>query len=390
MLIILLVSLLMIMATLLPLSHIKVWWVRIFDFPRPQIAVISGILLVAIGLYGPSNALEWLIATTLLLCLLWQLAKILPCSLLYPTEVENANQPAGDNEIKLLSANVLMTNQQPQLLIKLIKQYDPDIVLTLETNQYWEKQLAELEPSYPYVVRCPQENLYGMHLYSKFTLLNPQIQFLVEEQVPSIHTDVRLRSSMLIRLHCLHPAPPSPTENEKSLERDVELIKVARNVRENSQPTVVIGDLNDVVWSATTLMFKKISRLLDPRIGRGFFNTFDARYFFLRWPLDHLFHSKEFKVVTIKRLPFIGSDHFPIFCHYISAHIAATKSGKGIPFKRSFGFKVTGAYTTWANQWWSKIFTQGISKSQHNTSAGEGINITDTKAKLWCNIDIFR
>jgi len=315
MLIILLVSLLMIMATLLPLSHIKVWWVRIFDFPRPQIAVISGILLVAIGLYGPSNALEWLIATTLLLCLLWQLAKILPCSLLYPTEVENANQPAGDNEIKLLSANVLMTNQQPQLLIKLIKQYDPDIVLTLETNQYWEKQLAELEPSYPYVVRCPQENLYGMHLYSKFTLLNPQIQFLVEEQVPSIHTDVRLRSSMLIRLHCLHPAPPSPTENEKSLERDVELIKVARNVRENSQPTVVIGDLNDVVWSATTLMFKKISRLLDPRIGRGFFNTFDARYFFLRWPLDHLFHSKEFKVVTIKRLPFIGSDHFPIFCH---------------------------------------------------------------------------
>jgi hypothetical protein len=42
------------------------------------------------------------------------------------------------------------------------------------------------------------------------------------------------------------------------------------------------------------------------------FNTFHAAYPFLRWPLDHLFHSEHFGVIGLKRLPAFGSDHYPI------------------------------------------------------------------------------
>ena len=36
----------MIVATLLPLAKLDDWWIRIFDFPRLQIAVISALVLV--------------------------------------------------------------------------------------------------------------------------------------------------------------------------------------------------------------------------------------------------------------------------------------------------------------------------------------------------------
>ncbi len=42
------------------------------------------------------------------------------------------------------------------------------------------------------------------------------------------------------------------------------------------------------------------------------FNTFHAEYPFLRWPLDHVFHSRHFKLISMRRLPPIGSDHFPL------------------------------------------------------------------------------
>ncbi len=142
--------------------------------------------------------------------------------------------------------------------------------------------------------------------------MNPQVHFLVQQDVPSIHTEVRLRSGRLVQLHCLHPAPPSPTENPSAAERDAELLLVATAQDRPVRSAVVMGDLNDVAWSATTRLFQNLSGLLDIRIGRGIFNTFHARYPFLRWPLDHVFCSADFTVVSLARLRTIGSDHFPI------------------------------------------------------------------------------
>ena len=151
-----------------------------------------------------------------------------------------------------------------------------------------------------------------MHLYSKLELIDPEVKYLLIDDIPSIHTQLRLPNDEVIWLYCLHPMPPSPTEADKSTTRDAELLMVGRHINENNQTAILAGDLNDVAWSKTTLMFQRISGLLDPRIGRFFINTFHVNYPFLRWALDHIFHSPCFTLVNIERLPSIGSDHFPV------------------------------------------------------------------------------
>ena len=115
-----------------------------------------------------------------------------------------------------------------------------------------------------------------------------------------------------VTLYFLHPKPPSPTENKTAKPRDVELTMVGQEIAKKDGPIIVAGALNDVAWSPTTRKFKRISGMLDPRIGRAFFNTFHAHYPLVKWPLDHVFHSSHFMLEDIRKLPDIGSDHYPL------------------------------------------------------------------------------
>jgi len=140
---------------------------------------------------------------------------------------------------------------------------------------------------------------------------------MIKKDIPSIHCELILHNTTRIRCHFLHPEPPSPTESEVATPRDRELLLVAKKVTPKQAPTIVTGDLNDVAWSPTTRAFHRESGLLDPRIGRGFFNTFHVQHVLARWPLDHIFHSNHFRLIELKRLPSIDSDHFPLYSSFV-------------------------------------------------------------------------
>ena len=216
-----------------------------------------------------------------------------------------------------------MSNRAYDRAIALVQRVKPDLALFMETDQDWGDALAALTDDYPHIVSKPLENSYGMILFSRLPLLDIQVRELVMEKVPSIIAKVRLRDGELFRLYCIHPEPPVPHAN--SAGRDAELVQVARLVVDDDMPALVCGDLNDVAWSHTTRLFQRLSRLLDPRVGRGFYNTFDAQFPFLRWPLDHLFHDPRFSLVAMDRLEDVGSDHFPMYFK-----LALTKSASAL------------------------------------------------------------
>lgn len=308
------VSWLLITATVLPLVRKDAWWIRVLDFPRIQITVLTAIVLIAFWLVGSNTGfIDPLLLTGLTLSLLYQSYMMYPYTVLARKQVQQSENPQPDASISLLCSNVLMSNRDADRLKNTIRAANPDIVLTLETDAWWHAQLQELAQTYPYAVYQPQANFYGMMLFSRLELIDPQVAFLVQDDVPSIQAKVRLPSGQIVALHCLHPRPPHPDETQQSTERDAELLIVGRAVKPKEIPVIVLGDLNDVAWSRTNYLFQDISGLLDPRIGRGFYNTFHATYPWLRFPLDHFFHSNHFRLVTLKCLPSVGSDHFPVF-----------------------------------------------------------------------------
>lgn len=304
-------SLLLAVFTLLPLWRNPHWFVRGWDFPRLQLAVIALAILILECLYFDyTDVKSWFVVGVTVICFVWQSVWILPYLPIWPVEVMTTTGKNKEAQLSIITANVLATNKNAHLLINHVRQYSPDILLTLESDAWWEKQLDLIEAEMPHTIKCALDNLYGMHVYSRLPLEQVEISFLIEKDVPSMHALCQLRTGDKVRMHFLHPAPPSPTENEESTERDAELIIVAKSIAKSEQAIVVAGDLNDVAWSATTRLFRKISGMLDPRIGRGIYSTFHAKYPFFRWPLDHLFHSKHFTLDRLQRLPPIGSDHF--------------------------------------------------------------------------------
>ncbi len=207
-------------ATLFPLWRHPHWLVRGMDFPRMQLAILAALLALIQVLYlDLATASALVLVGITLACLVWQLWWIIPYTILWRAEVKTAEFPSSNRKLSILTANVLTPNRQADALLKLVRQYMPDVLVTLESDRWWERHLDVLQTDMPYCMKCPLDNTYGMHVYSRLPLEDTEISYLVQDDVPSMHAQIRLGTGDPVRLHFLHPAPPSPGENTESAER---------------------------------------------------------------------------------------------------------------------------------------------------------------------------
>lgn len=232
---------LLMLVTALPLVLSNEWWIRVWDFPRMQVAVLIGAVLLAAPMtLDRRRPRSWALAVGLLGALAYQLLLIWPYTPLKATEVALTASCPATSRVRLLIANVLMTNRSAEPLLEYVRQLDPDVVLLVETDAWWDGRLEGLKASYPYVVSKPREDFYGMHFFSRFELVDPKVRFLIDEYVPSLRTGVRLPSGALIDFHGVHSKPPPQHDTAR---RDAELLLTAREVRETRAPSIVAGVL---------------------------------------------------------------------------------------------------------------------------------------------------
>lgn len=307
-------SYIVIVISLVPLIRHDFWIFRVFEYPRVQKLFINTCLLLSFLLFfGITSTSDQVISLLLFLNSSYLAYQIFPFTIYSKKQLHGIKKNDPEKQIGLFIGNVYQYNRQADEYLKGIYSMNPDVVMLVETDMWWAEKLEVLKEKYPHHILAPSDNTYGMMLFSKLELQDERVNFLVEADIPSVHTMIKLTSGDLISFHGLHPTPPVPQENPRSTERDKEILLIGKEAKKSKYPVIVAGDLNDVAWSYTTELFSKISGLLDPRKGRGFFNTFHAKYLFLRFPLDHVFCSNDFTLVEIKRMPNCGSDHFPMY-----------------------------------------------------------------------------
>lgn len=321
---VILVSVATIGVTMLSLLYdVNVWWIKALDFPRVQcFFIILFCLLVLIFLNRHWSWSAKLLVVGLVSSLGLQAYFIYPYTSLASTEVPTADDSSvsPDATVRLLIANVYMYNRQANAFLDIAQQADPDMILVMETDQWWVDALQPLRRQYEYYHAYPDSNTYGMVLYSRYRMVDMQTRFLQHDSVPSFHGEVQLPNEQTFLFHGVHPVPPIHSQHpDNEGEKEVELIKVGQMVAQEHQPIVVAGDFNDVAWSHTSQLFHTSGQLHDTRIGRGLYSSFNAKSSIMRWPLDHVYVSSDFSVKSFQRLGKFGSDHFPIYVELVLA-----------------------------------------------------------------------
>lgn len=292
------------------------WVIRDLDFIKVQLSVVQ---LIGFGMCLTFIRFNWFFGiplALLILALYSNIKRILVFTSFNKVEVQPIKKTNGRPLYSLLIANVFQDNTNKKDFVSLVTQHQPTFFVTLESNKAWEVAMHELEEFYPFSIKQPLENYYGIHFYSKLPLLDSKVQFIYKEGVPSIVCEIMLEKEPVV-IYCVHPEPPSPTENTYADDRDAELLRIAKQVRRIDKTAIVCGDMNDVAWSNTTDLFKKLSGLLDPRVGRGFYSTFSANLpKFLQFPVDHVFCTKNIHCGTLKNIRIEGSDHLGVWFEF--------------------------------------------------------------------------
>ncbi|RUR30850.1 endonuclease/exonuclease/phosphatase family protein [Vreelandella andesensis] len=335
-----LLLLFMVAVALLPLIPSGQWWIRLWDFPRLQLAGALLLPLLLLGLHAwikrpRKEHAVWVVVIFAIGG--WHLSHILPFTSVWSTEVPNAEIQPGENQttLKVLTANVTYTNDHYAEVMAMVRREDPDLLLLIEVDSDWAEELAPLDEDYPHRVGEVRGEGLGIVLWSRISLLEQKVEYLVSERRPSIFATIDVPGIGPVRFVGAHPVPPglqettvsNEDERRDSRERDAELMLIARHVEKDPDNRwIVTGDFNDVAWSGTTKLFADLSDLKDPRRGRRLLSTYHADYPLWRYPIDHLFVSDGFHLIDIDRVKVQGSDHFGL-----STTLAVGRKDQGEP-----------------------------------------------------------
>lgn len=272
--------------------------IELFSHFRLQYFVVSVLLLLVFAaLQNPQFSLALLIAAIL--------NGVLIVDWYRPLKGESS----GDQNLKLMHANVLAHNHQYQRLLDLVTEEDPDMVFLQEINHDWLAGITSLKSEYPHFYTEPRAGNFGIAVYSKLPFDSVLHVDSPPLNYPTIAATVSIGEKQLT-LVSSHPTIPLGKKQHAA--RNEQLDSLAKWIQGADAPVVLLGDFNASVWDPRYRNLERSTGLHNARRGFGVLATWPTYMPFAMIPIDHVLVSEGIGVLNAKTSKSIGSDHLPL------------------------------------------------------------------------------
>jgi endonuclease/exonuclease/phosphatase (EEP) superfamily protein YafD len=229
---------------------------------------------------------------------------------------------AGAPVLRIIEHNAWAKNRRPYQTAEAILARHADVVVLVEAEGSSRLVADRLRAAYPYATRCLDGPYCGMEIFSRYPISGwrshiggwrpPENDFLMW-----LRADIDAGQAGPVSLYATKLVHPGPNGVQaRQIEGLVETLGLSGGRR-----TIVTGDFNLTPWS---FRLRRLDGSLQQvaglrRLTRGV-RTWPARLPQApgaNWPvpligIDHLYAGPDWRLVSLKRLPATGSDHYPI------------------------------------------------------------------------------
>ena len=227
-------------------------------------------------------------------------------AVIVPLLVGGGSTTPPEKPLRIMSFNLLSSNENFADVIAYIRSEDPDVVFLHEASRPWELAMeTTVDLGYEVTQSRSEELIFGTLVLSRQGDEVTSFGFTTggARSVEVVHGGIAILG--------VHPL--APTTAERTGLRNAQLGFAADWANSQVGPHVVTGDFNATPWSYPFRQLVASTDLSNSQSGFGVEATFPASSFFgLRVPIDHLLYSEGLAVSDRRLGPALGSDHFPL------------------------------------------------------------------------------
>jgi endonuclease/exonuclease/phosphatase (EEP) superfamily protein YafD len=279
-----------------------VWWLDVLANFRAQYVValfVLGILLM-VGRWRRIGLGVLLVGAV-------NLVLVLPLFVGSP----GVPEPAAPS-LRVMSFNLLSTNESFSEVLDYIENIDPDIVFLHESSRPWEVAAESADTGYQVIRPQSGELIFGTLVMVRGEEVEAVSYGFATTQPRAVAvTFIPTGWPQPVRILSTHPL--APTDEERAGLRDAQIRFAAEWAIEQEGAFAVVGDLNATPWSWPFRRLVGSTGLRNSQIGFGLQASFPVdSNILVRVPIDHLLHSEALGVRDRRLGPAMGSDHFPL------------------------------------------------------------------------------